>query len=247
MNGLNARASLLATCAVLLAVIVPLIGGCSSGSSQSDYNTGYAIGLQAYTYGLPLLETNATFLTMTSVNLTNGNGFGPVNQFNDVRKPNDPTSTAVVAPGANALSSIAWLDLTKEPQVLHVPEVTDHDFVLALLDPYTEDLRNLGSAHATPAGDYVICGPGQDGAQLPAGAQRIDVDFRRGDARKAVRDPVRGAFSLRAGRRPPQGGEEATRGGASRLHYGMRADLQRVREDTAATSEAIRGVNKSCR
>jgi hypothetical protein len=60
-----------------------------------------------------------------------------------------------------------------------VPSVTDHDFVLALLDPYTEDLRNLGSAHDNPAGDYVVCGPDQDGVQIPAGTQRIDVDCTR--------------------------------------------------------------------
>jgi hypothetical protein len=179
MTTMGARASVLAVFALLLAVILPAVAGCSSGSSQADYNKGYSIGLQAYTYGLPLLETNKTFLTMTSINVTNDNGFGPVNQFNHVRKLNDPTSTAVVAPGANSLSSIAWLDLTKEPQVLHVPEVTDHDFVLALLDPYTEDLRNLGSAHATPAGDYVICGPGQHDVKLPAGTQRIAVDYTR--------------------------------------------------------------------
>jgi hypothetical protein len=190
MTSMGARASSLAGCLLLLAVLVPAVAGCSSGSSgdastssstaaRSDYDKAYSVGLQAYTYGLPLLETNKTFLTMTSINVTNGNGFGPVNQFNHVRKLNDPTSTAVVAPGANSLSSIAWLDLTKEPQVLNVPAVTDHDFVLALLDPYTEDLRNLGSAHDTPAGDYVICGPGQHDAKLPAGAQRIDVDYTR--------------------------------------------------------------------
>jgi hypothetical protein len=183
MTVTGARASLLAGCALVLALLLPAVAGCSSGNassnSQSDYNKAYNVGLQAYTYGLPLLETNKTFLTMTSVNVSNGNGFGPVNQFNHVRKPNDPSSSAVVAPGANSLSSIAWLDLTTEPHVLHVPAVTDHDFVLALLDPYTEDLRNLGSAHATPAGDYVICGPGQHDAQLPAGAQRIAVDYAR--------------------------------------------------------------------
>jgi hypothetical protein len=179
MRLIGARASLFAGCALLLAVLVPAVAGCSSGSSQSDYDKAYSVGLQAYTYGLPLLTTNKTFLTMTSVNVTNGQGFGPVNQFNNVRALNDPSSTTVVAPGANALSSIAWLDLTAEPQVLSVPTVTDHDFVLALLDPYTEDLRNLGSAHDTPAGDYVICGPGQHDAQLPAGAQRIDVDYTR--------------------------------------------------------------------
>lgn len=152
---------------------------CSSAVSSADYDKAYAIGLQAYTYGLPLLETNKTFLTMTSINVSNGTGFGPVNQFNHVRKLNDPTSTAVVAPGANGLSSIAWLDLTGEPQVLHVPQVSGHFFVLALLDPYTENIRNLGSAHNTTPGDYVICAPGQCKDALPEKTQRIDVNYTR--------------------------------------------------------------------
>lgn len=164
---------------ILTALGVTAAAPFSNNGAQSDYDKAYAIGLQAYTYGLPLLETNKTFLTMTSVNVTNGAGFGPVNQFNHVRKLNDPGSTAVVAPGANSLSSIAWLDLTKEPQVLSVPRVTGHAFALALLDPYTEDIQNLSSANNTAPGDYVICGPGQHDAALPAGAQRVDVNYTR--------------------------------------------------------------------
>ena len=57
-----------------------------------------------------------------SINVSKG-GFGPVNQFNNVRKLNNPKSKSVVAPGSNALSSIAWLDLSESPQVLHVPRV----------------------------------------------------------------------------------------------------------------------------
>lgn len=177
MAVLNLRALPLAVCALLTSAVA--ITGCSAPASQTDYSKAYSVGLQAYTYGLPLLETNKTFLTMTSVNVSNGQGFGPVNQFNHVRKLNDPTSTAVVAPGANALSSIAWLDLTTEPQAVHVPKTTDRDFVLALLDPYTEDLRNLGSAHSTPAGDYFVCGPGQHETPLPSGTHRINVNYNR--------------------------------------------------------------------
>ena len=81
---MGARASLLAGCVLLLAVLVPAVAGCSSGSSQSDYDKGYRLGLEAYTYGLPLMVTNATFQTMTSVNVSNG-AYGPVNQFNNVR------------------------------------------------------------------------------------------------------------------------------------------------------------------
>jgi len=168
--------------AVLVAVLlVVTMTACSTAGRKpesADYAKGYQLGLEAYVYGLPLLVTNATFQTMTSVNVSSG-AFGPVNQFNHVRSLNNPGSKAVVAPGSTGLSSIAWLDLSGEPQVLHVPQVTDRAFVLALVDPYTENLTNLGPASNTPAGDYVIAGPGQENVPIPEGTQRIDVDYSR--------------------------------------------------------------------
>lgn len=152
--------------------------GCSATDEQTEYEKAYDIGLQAYTYGIPLLETNDTFLEMMSTSVTNSGGL-PVNRFNHIRLLNDPNSKAVVAPGASALSSIAWLDLTEEPQVLHVPEVSSHDFVLALIDPYTENIRNFGSAQDTPSGDYVICGPGQHKINVPVGVTQINVAYTR--------------------------------------------------------------------
>lgn len=145
---------------------------------ERDYSKGYNIGLEAYNYGLPLLTTNATYETMTSVNVSEG-AFGPVNQFNNVRTLNNSGSTAVVATSATSLSSIAWLDLKKEPQVLHVPEVTNHYFSLSLLNPYTENLVNFSTASNTQPGDYVICDPSQKNVVIPAKTQRIDVDYSR--------------------------------------------------------------------
>jgi hypothetical protein len=167
----------------LSATILGTAGGGSLAAAQTDYSRAYSwayeVGLKAYTYGLPLLEFNKTFLTMTSINVPNtGTSYGPVNVVNNQTTLNGPGS-AVVATGANALSSIAWLDLTVEPQVLHVPLVTNHFFVLALLDPYTENLVNLGSAHNTCPGDYVICGPRQRHRRIPSGTYRIDVDYTR--------------------------------------------------------------------
>ncbi len=69
-----------------------------------------------------------------------------------MRNLTNPTSTAVVAPGSNGLSSIAWVDLTAGPEVLHVPNTLGHSFVLALVDPYTEDFRNLGNVTGTKPG-----------------------------------------------------------------------------------------------
>lgn len=141
---------LLIACSVSALVALTATTG-PAAASQSDYAKAYAVGLEAYTYGLPLVVTDKTFRSMTSINVSNG-AFGPVNQFNSVRSLNNPKSKAVVAPGANALSSIAWLDLTHGPQVLHVPPVRGHFFVLALEDPYTEDFLNLGSVHHTKPG-----------------------------------------------------------------------------------------------
>lgn len=164
--------ALLAAAALLIVAFLPATG------SQDDYRKGYETGLEAYTYGIPLLVTNTTFATMTSVNVPEG-AFGPVNRFNNVRTLNNAGSTAVVAPGSNALSSIAWLDLSGEPQVLHVPEVKDHFFVLALIDPYTTNIANFGSANNTPPGDYVIAGPGQSAVPVPAGTRRVGVGYSR--------------------------------------------------------------------
>ena len=163
---------------VVLAIALTACGASGSEKQSADYQKGYDLGLDAYTYGLPLMVTNATFQTMTSVNVSNG-AYGPVNQFNNVRGANNAGSKAVVAPGSTSLSSIAWLDLRGEPQVLHVPEVVDHYFVLALIDPYTENVENLGTAGNTKPGDYVIAGPGQHEVTIPAGTRRLDVDYSR--------------------------------------------------------------------
>jgi len=164
--------------AVVLTVALAACGASGPEQPTADYQKGYRLGLDAYVYGLPLMVTNATCQTMTSVNVSDG-AYGPVNQFNNVRSVNNAGSKAVVAPGSTSLSSIAWLDLRDEPQVLHVPKVVDHSFVLALIDPYTENVRNLGTASHTRPGDYVIAGPGQHDVKLPAGTQRLNVDYSR--------------------------------------------------------------------
>lgn len=174
----RAARSVLLVAAVALTVLLAACGVSAPGRQSADYQKAYRLGLDAYTYGLPLMVTNATCQTMTSVNVSNG-AYGPVNRFNNVRGANTAGSKAVVAPGATSLSSIAWLDLRDEPLVLHVPEVVDHYFVLALIDPYTENVMNLGSASRTKPGDYVIAGPGQHDVKPPAGTQRLDVDYSR--------------------------------------------------------------------
>ena len=164
--------------ALLLSLLCPPAQASSPAANSAEHDAAYRIGLQAYAYGLPLLTTNQTFLAMTGPAVAQG-VYGPVNAFHSNTGANTAASTAVVAPGATSLSSIAWLDLTTGPQVLHVPKVTGHSFVLAFLDPYTTNLVNLGTASKTPPGDYVVRDPSQRDVAVPAGTHALDVDYSR--------------------------------------------------------------------
>ena len=61
--------------AALVGMVLLTSAACSTAplsgvsTTSADYQRGYQIGLEAYTYGLPLLTTDATFRTMTSVNV----------------------------------------------------------------------------------------------------------------------------------------------------------------------------------
>jgi hypothetical protein len=110
---------------------------------------------------------------MTALEAPNGDGEGPPNRFSHVRRLSTPDADKVVAPNEDTLYSIAWLNLRRQPLVLRVPRVGKRYFVLPLMDPYTEDFKNLGSVRGTRPGDYVISGPGSGKLALPRGVRRI--------------------------------------------------------------------------
>lgn len=170
-----ARAALAATVAV-----AALTGPASPAhADRSAYDEGYRLGLEAYRYGLPLVTTDATFASQTSVDVSNGRGYGPVNRFNPVRRFITPDDRSVVAPNLDTLYSIAWLDLRREPQVIHVPKIRDRYFVIPLMSPYTENFANLGSVDRTPPGDYAVVGPDDADVRLPRHVRRIVSPYDR--------------------------------------------------------------------
>ena len=89
-------ALMLVTCLAVLAVLLATAG--TAAASQAEYDKAYRIGLAAYTYGLPLLDTDITFRTMTSIDVPKG-AYGPVNHFNNVRKLNNPGEHGRRRPG----------------------------------------------------------------------------------------------------------------------------------------------------
>lgn len=158
-------------------------------ATPTDYDVGFSLGQQAYEYGRPLLETERVFQSATSIDVADTAGNGPVNQFNSFTSLVEPTASqrTVVSPNTDTLYSLAWLDLTDEPQVLHVPKVSNRFYGLQLLTPWTETFYNVtsssgpadtGTYNLTRGGDFVVVPPGYAGA-LPAGVTRIDSPYSR--------------------------------------------------------------------
>ncbi|MDW4573015.1 DUF1254 domain-containing protein [Microbacterium sp. M3] len=173
------RRGTVAVAAALLSATLVGTGLHPAAADETDYELGYQLGLQAYRYGLPLVTTDKTFENQTSIDVSNDRGFGPVNQFNPVRAFIDPADRSVVAPNLDTLYSIAWLDLSDEPQVIHVPKIKDRYFVVPLMSPYTENFANLGSVDETPAGDYAIVGPDDSDVVLPKHVTRVESPYDR--------------------------------------------------------------------
>ncbi|MFN8160451.1 MAG: DUF1254 domain-containing protein [Solirubrobacterales bacterium] len=174
----RANGRLLRVLAPALALAAAVAGAAPASAASPDYTKGYDLGLEAWEYGLPLVKMDQTFRTQTSVNVPDGRGRGPVNRFSHVRVLADASARDVVAPNNDTPYSIAWLDLRRQPMVIHVPRVNRY-FVIPLYDPYTEDFRNLGSVAKTRPGDYAVLGPGQGHLKLPKGVHRIHSRYDR--------------------------------------------------------------------
>ncbi|HMD56705.1 MAG TPA: DUF1254 domain-containing protein [Solirubrobacteraceae bacterium] len=71
--------------------------------------------------GEPLLDMQRVYQSLTSVTVPDHQGDAPVSQFSHFTDLANTKEGVVVAPNADTLYSIAWLALTPEPIVVHVP------------------------------------------------------------------------------------------------------------------------------
>jgi DNA sulfur modification protein DndE len=166
------RATLSAVaCAVVLGLGLGALPASGAGTPSAAYTSALALGIRAYIYGIPLLDSERVFRTSTSTNVQDGSGAGPVNQFSHFRRLANPLDRTVVAPNHDTLYSMAWLDISRQPMVLHMPLVHGRFTVMELLDPYTENFAEVGSV-GHPPGNYAIAGPHWRG-RLPRGVHLI--------------------------------------------------------------------------
>ncbi len=125
------------------------------------------IASEAYIYGYPLVTMEITRRVMTNVASASGNR-GPMGQMIKARSYPDASFRDVTAPNADTLYTTAWVDLSKEPWVLSLPDMKGRYYLFPMLDGWTTVFQVPGTrTTGTGAQTYAITGPGWTGT-LPA-------------------------------------------------------------------------------
>jgi hypothetical protein len=103
----------------------------------------------------------------------------PPNTFTHLAEFPSASFRTIVRPNADTLYSNAWLDLSKEPVLLHVPDTGGRFYVVQLLDYWTETFATIGK-RTTGTGEawFAIVGPRWHGT-LPSGVRRLDSSTSR--------------------------------------------------------------------
>ena len=121
------------------------------------------IAARAYVYAYPMVLLQETMRIL------------PPNHLAHVSAFPDASFRLIVRPNADTLYSNGWIDVSKEPMLLHVPDSGGRFYLLQFMDAWTETFADPGK-RTTGTGEawFALVGPGWHG-QLPPHVTRLDA------------------------------------------------------------------------
>ena len=171
-----------------LAISALLMFGSSASAQQTltpdqaKAKQAYALGVQAYIWGYPMVVMEKSRVAMTSTDhavtpeefAKTGKITGPVNQVANAWEMLGPNFSAVQSVNSDTLYEIIWADSTEEPYILHIPNTKGRYYTFQFIDAWTNNYhyastRTMGSQDQ----EYAIVAPGWTG-ELPKGVIRVD-------------------------------------------------------------------------
>ncbi|UNK70955.1 DUF1254 domain-containing protein [Microbacterium sp. H1-D42] len=135
-----------------------------------------ALSTEAYLYGFPLVFNLDQVQRYVNEGI-GANAAAPFNSFSHARTMAGPADT-FVSINNDTVYSMAQLDLSVGPLLLHVPDTAGRYYVLQFVDAWTDNFAYVGHrATGTGAGDFLLVPPGWSG-EAPAGATVIEFPTR---------------------------------------------------------------------
>jgi hypothetical protein len=167
------KPSLLTRTLTCVLIAIGLLTTSLTGRAESvSPEEAHAIGVDAYLYFYPLITMDITRKQLTNVEHAEGIE-APMNSFANI--PAYPTADmrAVVRPNFDTLYSSGWLDLTKEPMVVSVPDTGGRYYLFPMLDMWTDVFASPGwRTTGTEAANFLVTPPDWTGT-VPKDMQQI--------------------------------------------------------------------------
>jgi hypothetical protein len=165
------RRTLAASGLGLLATSTLIANSHAADAPVSDMLEGtdeFALAVEAYAFGYPLVTMEMTRRSITNVAAPVGLK-APMGQIIKARAYPDATFRDVTAPNADTLYTTAFFDVGKEPWVVSLPAMGDRYALFPFLDGWTTVFQVPGKrTTGTGAQTYAVTGPGWQGT-LPPG------------------------------------------------------------------------------
>ena len=169
--------------AALVSLVGPLVP--PAAAQQLAQQEAEDIATDAYVYFYPLVTMDVTRRQLTNAPSGATSFSGPMNMFQNVPTYPKAGDRAVVRPNFDTLYSSAYLDLTKEPVVVSVPDTNGRYYLLPMLDMWSDVFASPGwRTTGTQAGYFLVAPPNwrpdlreklAEELKLPDGTQRIDA------------------------------------------------------------------------
>lgn len=133
----------------------------SHGGTTVKERAALHAGVEAVIYGLPLVMMDLTMQNFRNAPPPRG---APVNQFLHERVFPTASFKQVVRVNVDTLYSSAFLDLSKEPLVLSVPDTRGRYYLLPLMDAWTNVFATPGTrTTGSHAASFIVAGPDWNG------------------------------------------------------------------------------------
>jgi len=130
------------------------------------------IAVDAYIYGYPLITFDTARKQQTNVAVPDAE-HAPMGQVIKMRSYPAVDNHCCAAPNADTLYTEVWLDVSKEPWVVGLPEIGSRYYIMPFLDGWSEVIKVASPATTgSKAQTYAVTGPGWKGT-LPQGVVQV--------------------------------------------------------------------------
>ena len=148
-------------CSLLLISLSSFAANNSRAISKAD---AQKIGIDAVIYGLPLIVSDLTRQVATNVASPRPNANAPMNQLGSLYKYPTAADKDVVRLNVDTLYTFGFVDLSKEPMVLSVPDTHGRYYLMPLIDAWTNVFASPGKrTTGAKAANFIMTGPNWNG------------------------------------------------------------------------------------